>query len=104
VTNALFQYVEAFIPDATRVAELKDRYARGDNIGDGHIKQEVGEALNALLEPMRERRKQFEGNDDLIISILRDGCRRANRVTEETLELVKHAARLHFFQRRLEIG
>jgi len=103
VTNALFQYVEAFIPDPARVAELKDRYARGDNIGDGHIKQEVGEALNALLEPMRERRKQFEGNDDLIIDILRDGCRRANRVTEETLDLVKHAARLHFFPRRLGI-
>ncbi len=56
-----------------------------------------------LLEPMRERRRQFEGNDDLIIDILRDGSRRANRVTEETLELVKQAARLHFFPRRLEI-
>lgn len=104
INNALFQYVDAFIEDAARVAELKDRYTRGDNIGDGHIKQEVAEALNRLLEPMRERRRPFEGNDDAIIDILRDGCVRANRVAEETLAMVKHAAKLDYFPRRLEIG
>ena len=61
VKNALFQYVEAFIPDAARVAELKDRYTRGDNIGDGHIKKEVAEAINTLLAPMQKRRAALEG-------------------------------------------
>jgi len=104
INNALFQYVDAFIPDAARVAELKDRYARGDNLGDGHVKQEVAEALNRLLEPMRERRKQYEGSDDAIIDILRDGCVRANRVAEETLAMVKDAAKLSYFPRRLTLG
>src|SRR5689334_11014596 len=36
--NALFQYARAFLPDPERVRELADRYARGDDIGDGAIK------------------------------------------------------------------
>ncbi len=104
INNSLFQYVDAFILDPARVAELKDRYARGDNLGDGHVKQEVADALNQLLEPMRERRRPYEGNDDAIIDILRDGCVRANRVAEETLAMVKDAAKLSYFPRRLTLG
>ena len=104
ITNALFQYVDAFILDPPRVAELKDRYSRGDNIGDGHIKQEVAEALNKMLEPMRERRRQLEGDDRAIIDILKDGCIRANQVAEETLAMVKDATKLAYFPRRLTIG
>ena len=101
--NALFQYVETFIEDPQRVAELKDRYARGDNIGDGHIKQEVADAVNGLLEPMRERRARYEGDDDAIMDILRSGCAAANEVAEETLALAKQAACLKFFERELRI-
>ncbi len=100
-TNVLFQYVECFIDDEDRVAELKDRYARGDNIGDGHIKQEVAEAINELLEPMRRRRAQYEGNDDTILDILKAGCAHAIEVTEKTLALAKEAARLGFFEREV---
>ncbi|MHC4416530.1 MAG: tryptophan--tRNA ligase [Planctomycetota bacterium] len=95
--NALFQYVETFIEDTDRVAELKDRYARGDNIGDGHIKQEVAEALDDLLKPMRARRARYEGDDDTITDILRAGSARANAVAEETLAMAKEAACLKFF-------
>jgi tryptophanyl-tRNA synthetase len=102
-TNALFQYVETFIEDPQRVEELRDRYARGDNIGDGHIKQEVADAVNALLAPMRERRARYEGDDDTIIDILEAGCRRANEVTEQTLEMAKEAASLKFFRRDLKL-
>jgi tryptophanyl-tRNA synthetase len=102
--NALFEYVTAFIPEEARIAELKKRYAEGDNIGDGEIKAEVGEAINALLEPMRQRRAQYEGDDAVIIDILRDGCRRANAVAEETLAMAKEAMRLNFFPRDLTCG
>ncbi|MHC4129880.1 MAG: tryptophan--tRNA ligase, partial [Planctomycetota bacterium] len=102
-TNALFQYVETFIEDPQRVAELKDRYARGDNIGDGHIKQEVAEAVNALLEPMRQRRARYEGDDDTILDILKAGCIRANEVAEETLDMARQAASLKFFGRELKL-
>jgi tryptophanyl-tRNA synthetase len=101
--NILFKFVEAFIPDPARIAELKDRYARGDNIGDGHVKKELAEAINALLEPMRTRRAEFEtpGGDDHIIDIIRDGTRRANIVAEETLYMAKRAMKMDFGPRTL---
>ncbi|MCH8342571.1 MAG: tryptophan--tRNA ligase [Planctomycetes bacterium] len=99
--NALFQYVDTFIQDKDRVAELRDRYARGDNIGDGDIKPEVAEAVNALLAPMRRRRGLYEGDDDSILDILKAGCARANEVAEETLAMAKDAACLKFFDRKL---
>jgi len=104
-TNALFQYVDAFIRDPDRVAELKDRYARGDNIGDGHIKQEVAEAINELLEPMRARRAEFEGpgGEAAVIDVIRDGTKRANEVAERTLWMAKEAMRLDFFPRSFEL-
>ena len=100
--NILMQYCEIFIPDADRVAEIKRRYAAGDDIGDGHIKQELGACINELLDPMRERRLKYE-NDDDVIDVLREGTRRANAVTEDTLALAKEASGLGFFKRTLEL-
>jgi tryptophanyl-tRNA synthetase len=101
--NVLFKFVEAFIPDPARVAELKDRYARGDNIGDGHIKQELAAAINALLEPMRTRRTRLEGpaGDALVEDIIRQGTKRANVTAEETLYMAKKAMKLDFGRRVL---
>lgn len=102
-SNALFQFVDAFMDDAARVEELKDRYAKGDNIGDGEIKQEVGAAINALLDPMRERRARYDapGGDDLVIDIIRDGTKRANATAEDTLWRAKEAMGLDFYRRTL---
>jgi tryptophanyl-tRNA synthetase len=101
VNNALFQYVRTFIPDPSRIAELERKYAEGDNIGDGHIKVEVAEAVSTLLEPMRERRKQYEGDDDAILKILKEGSARAIATTEKTLALAKDAAKFGFFGREV---
>jgi tryptophanyl-tRNA synthetase len=102
--NSLMQYVDIFIPDADRVAELKDKYVKGENIGDGHIKVELAEAISVLLEPMQERRSQYEGDDDVIIDIIRDGTTRANAKTEETLAMAKEACGLGFFERSIQLG
>jgi tryptophanyl-tRNA synthetase len=99
-TNVLMQYCEIFMEDKARVAEIKDQYARGADIGDGHIKQELGAAINQLLDPMRERREAF--SDDDVIDVLKQGTARANIVGEETLAMAKDAAGLGFFKRRLE--
>jgi tryptophanyl-tRNA synthetase len=101
--NVLFEFVQAFITDQARVDELKRKYAAGDNIGDGHIKQELAEAINKLLEPMRARRAEFEkpGGDERVIEIIRDGTKRANVVAEETLWRAKGAMGLDFGKRVL---
>jgi tryptophanyl-tRNA synthetase len=99
--SSLMQYVDTFITDKDRAAELKDKYVRGDNIGDGHIKVEVAEAISELLAPMQERRAQYEGDDDTIIDIIRDGTSRAILRTEETLALAKEVSGLWFFSRTI---
>jgi tryptophanyl-tRNA synthetase len=103
--NVLFTFVRAFIRDPARVSELERRYAAGDNIGDGHIKQELAEAINALLEPMRARRAELEkpGGDEAVLEIIRAGTRRANEVAEETLRLAKAAMKLDFGARQLQV-
>ncbi len=101
--NVLMQYCEIFIPDANRVAEIKDQYSKGADIGDGHIKQELGAAINELLDPMRERRAGYEGDDDYIIDVLKSGTSRANIIAEETLAMAKEAARLGYFNRKLSL-
>jgi len=95
--NVLMQYVDAFIT-RDRADELKSRYAAGDNLGDGHVKQELGEAINLLLEPMRVRRAQLDGDkgDALVTDVIRRGIKKANVVAEETLLLAKRAMKLEF--------
>ena len=102
--SALMHYVDIFIKDKDRASELKDKYVRGDNIGDGHIKVEIAESISDLLAPMQERRAQYEGDDDTIIDIIRDGTARANVKTEETLAMAKEACGLNFFDRSLSFG
>tara|TARA_Y100000589_G_scaffold160039_1_gene152203 strand:- start:1414 stop:2517 length:1104 start_codon:yes stop_codon:yes gene_type:complete len=100
--NPLFQYVDTFIESEDEIADLRDRYARGDNIGDGVVKVRVAESISALLEPMQERRKQYE-SDDVVLEILHEGCKKAIAATEETLDMAKEAASLHFYDRQISI-
>lgn len=99
--NTLFEYHDAFNPDTHRVEELKDLYRAG-RIGDGDVKKELGQALNAFLEPIRNRREQI--SDDDAIDVLKDGTARANAVAEETLSMAKEANGFGFFGRELRIG
>jgi tryptophanyl-tRNA synthetase len=106
VNNILMQYVDAFIGNTNpdRAAEIKRRYGAGDNLGDGHVKAELGEAINALLEPMRQRRAKMEtpaapgqtGGDEIALDVIRRGIKKANVVAEETLAMAKTAMRLGF--------
>jgi tryptophanyl-tRNA synthetase len=103
--NILMQYVDAFIgaKDEARAAEIKRRYIAGDNIGDGHVKAELGEVINALLEPMRVRRARLDGpeGDAQVMSVIKDGIRKGNAVAEETLYLAKKAMGLDFGTRTI---
>jgi len=107
-TNVLMQYVDAFIGGHAgaghdRAEEIKRRYATGDNLGDGHVKQELGEAINTMLEPMRARRAKLDGpeGDATALDVIRRGVAKANVVAEETLYLAKEAMKLGFGRRKL---
>ncbi len=99
--NPVFEYADIFIEDKAMVADMRDRYTRGDDIGDGHVKMAVVDAVNELLDPMRARRAEYEGagGDDTVIDIIRAGTAKANEVAEETLYLAKEAMKLGFGRR-----
>ncbi len=100
--NPVFDYADVFIRDAELVADMRARYRKGDNLGDGHVKAAVIEAVNELLDAIRERRAQYEGKggDDEVVDIIRAGTRRANAAAERTLASAKQAMRLDFGPRR----
>ncbi len=103
--NPLIQYAEAFLP-AERVDEIKAAYASGKEVLDGHIKAEVGGAVNALIEPMRKKRSELDGErgDAMVQDVIRAGVRRANVVAEDTLFLAKKAMGLEFGKRVVSVA
>jgi tryptophanyl-tRNA synthetase len=88
--NPVFIYHDAFNPDAGEVDELKERYRRG-KVGDVEVKQKLALALNGFLEPLRERRTQYEAQPGLVEDILIAGTRRARGVAQETMDTVYEA-------------
>jgi tryptophanyl-tRNA synthetase len=101
--NPLWIFHEIFNPDQNWVQENEELYRQG-KVGDVAMKRKLVEVLNALIEPIRTRRKQFENRPDDVIDVLRTGTRRANEVAEETLALAKQAMKQDYFPRTLTIG
>lgn len=100
--NPLWIFHETFNPDKAWIAEAEDRYRNGQ-IGDVECKKRLIDVINALLEPMRERRKQFEAQPDYIIQILKQGTEKANVLAEETLRKAKAAMQQDYFNQDRKI-
>src|SRR6186713_3550692 len=80
--NPVFIYHDAFNPNVAEVDDLKDRYRSG-TVGDVEVKTKLANAINALLEPMRERRAAALARPGYLKDVLRDGSRQAQRVAHE---------------------
>jgi tryptophanyl-tRNA synthetase len=100
--NPLWAYHETFNTETPWVNEHRTLYSEG-KVGDVVVKKKLVEVLNALIDPIRTRRKHFEDRPDEVIDVLRDGTRRANVVAEETLALAKTAMKQDYFGRKLSI-
>ncbi|MDF1512266.1 MAG: tryptophan--tRNA ligase [Anaerolineae bacterium] len=88
--NPVFIYHDAFNPDIDEVNDLKDRYSKG-KVGDVEVKRKLTRAINAFLDPIRERRAIYESKPGLVEDILVDGTRRMQAEATKTLELVYDA-------------
>jgi tryptophanyl-tRNA synthetase len=88
--NPVFIYHDVFNPDKAEVEDLKDRYRRGA-VGDVEVKEKLTRAINAFLDPIRERRAYFESQPGLVEEIIYDGTLHANEVGNETLMMMKKA-------------
>ena len=94
--NPVFAYHDAFNPNVEEVNDLKDRYRKG-TVGDVEVKEKLAAALNAFLDPIRERRAKYEAKPKAIDELIIEGTRRARRKTKEVLAAVRDAMKVNYF-------
>ena len=103
-SHVLLQYCDAFLPEE-RAKAIRAEYASGKEMMHGHIKAELGAAINTLLTPIRDRRAKLEAapdkGDSQVAEVIRQGAKKANAVAEETLYLAKKAMKVDFGTRAL---
>ena len=104
--NTVFTYLDAFsrpehfpkyLPDYASLDELKAHYRRG-GLGDVKVKRFLIAVLNETLEPIRERRRFFEQRIEEVYAILKAGSERARREAAQTLDDVRRAMRIDYFE------
>ena len=95
--NPVFIYHDVFNPNKAEVEDLKERYKTG-KVGDVEVKEKLFVALNEFLKHIREKRKEFEGKDELLNQILIDGTTKAREVAGQTMLKVKKAMKLDYFK------
>jgi tryptophanyl-tRNA synthetase len=93
--NPVFMYHDAFNPDTAEVDDLKSRYRTG-TVGDVEVKSKLAKAMNTMLEPMRERRRQVAANPERIREIAVEGSKKARVIAQATMERVRDAVKLRY--------
>ncbi len=93
--NPVFTYHDAFNPNKEEVEDLKRRYRRG-KVGDVEVKRRLAAALNAFLEPIRERHASYAARLGFIDEILIEGTRRASAEAAATLHEAREAMGLNY--------
>jgi len=93
--NPVFVYHDAFNPNQAEVEDLKTRYRQG-KVGDVEVKTKLAVALNARLEPIRERRAAVLAKPNQLKEILFEGSKRARNVAIETMERVRDAVKISY--------
>lgn len=88
--NPVFIYHDAFNTDKEQLAELKERYQKG-NVGDVEVKRYLAEVLNAFLDPIRERRANLLAEPSLVEEILIAGTELMRVEARETMAMVREA-------------
>jgi len=104
--NPVFTYLEAFsseqdfkefLPQYKNLDELKAHYEKG-GLGDMVVKKFLLAVIENILEPIREKRNYYENRIDEVYKMLKDGSDKANIVANETLNQVKNAMKINYFE------
>ena len=91
------EYFEEFLPDYANLDELKAHYQRG-GLGDMKVKRFLNNVLQAELEPIRKRRKEYQKDIPYVYEILKKGSEKAESAAAQTLRDVKEAMKINYFE------
>lgn len=103
--NTVFTYLDAFckpehfemfLKDYSNLDEMKAHYTKG-GLGDVKCKRFLENILNSELEPVRSRRKELEKDIPGIYEILKKGCEKARETAGKTMDNVRNAMKLNYF-------
>ena len=103
--NPVFIYLDAFsrpehfaefLPEYQNLDELKAHYQRG-GLGDVKIKKFLNAVMQVELEPIRNRRKEWEQRLPEVVEILKEGSAVAEKTAAATLANVRKAMRIDYF-------
>jgi tryptophanyl-tRNA synthetase len=100
--NPVFVFHDAFNDNREEVHDLKTRYTKG-KVGDVEVKQKLVASLNKFLDPIREKRAEYERQPNLIEDIVAEGSTRARTEARETLRLARDAMGLNYFSRARDL-
>ncbi len=93
--NPVFMYHDAFNPNVAEVNDLKERYRTG-KVGDVEVKTKLAVAINAMLDPIRERRAQALARPNYLRDVLIEGSQKARVVAQATMARVRDAVKLTY--------
>lgn len=88
----VYEFHKLYSDDKT--VERVDRECRTAGIGCVECKKIMAEYLIAFLEPMRQKRNDYESHPELVDDIIADGCEKARRVARQTMSEVRAAAKI----------
>jgi len=103
--NTVFTYLDAFcteehfaryLPEYAGLAELKAHYTKG-GLGDMKVKKFLNSVLQETLEPIRLRRREYEKDIPEVFRILKAGSETARETAAQTMDEVRRAMRLNYF-------
>ena len=103
--NTVFTYLDAFstdeqmkayCPDYNSLAEMKEHYTRG-GLGDMKCKKLLMSVLHDTLEPIRQRRAEYEKDIPAVYDILKKGCEVARETAAATMDEVRRAMKINYF-------
>lgn len=106
--NAVFTYLDAFcrpehferyLPEYAGLDELKAHYQRG-GLGDVKIKKFLNKIIQEELDPIRARRKEYEKDIAAVYDILKAGTEAARETAARTMDEVKKAMKIDYFNDR----
>lgn len=92
--NPVFIYHDVFNPNKEEIEDLKKRYREG-RVGDVEVKDKLARALNAFLDPIRERRNHYAEDKGLVEEIIYEGTQKMIEVSNETIKEMRSAMGLH---------
>lgn len=106
--NPVFIYLDAFAtdehfqrfyPQYPNLEALKRKYEEG-GLGDVEVKRFLARVINDVLEPIRQRRHEYENDIPSVYKILEEGSIKARAKAEETVRRVRRALKINYFEDR----